>query len=583
MKNLYKLGLFISFAMVVILFQNCSSGFSLPTTDSTALDSESSDNSADSNSGSGSLPMAPAKSLSECLKTVANVAVTSSGSGFMRVENIGPWNYQPVYPSQSACVEGEGKIYNVGPGQTYTSPKNVPWFSLKACDIVNIYYSPTPYRDIIYFSMRGEKNKWIIVRGIPGPKGEKPIFDGENAVMPNDSRVNPNVDAAGLFIVFKPSSEIARANDYKPGYLQIDGFTFQKARAPAMVTAATGERRQWGSFSSGVYVTGADFVAITNNEFKDNGLGLFANSNDAGNALQTVSLLVRGNYFHHNGNVASFSEHNSYTEGVGTLYEYNYFGPLVDGAYGDNIKERSSGIVLRYNYIEGGANLISLRDPESNGAYEAAQKDIWGERMVTAAFIYSNILVIKKDTSIMVGHGDAMHGSGQQYREGSIFFYGNRVIARVDNSPFWFNNAYYEKSGVPLFALSNTRAPTSVIARNNLFDVRSYNLGAESAAFAIFYYQGKADFESNWINSQYLRTYVDTKPVDSMLAVGNLFDGVGVTSLSASVDVSPGFVDETNNNFLTTSNSPFASLKAALPDAINKRCLMPAGDPVSKH
>tara|TARA_B110001454_G_C12723270_1_gene436123 strand:- start:45 stop:1550 length:1506 start_codon:yes stop_codon:yes gene_type:complete len=501
----------------------------------------------------------------------------------MRVENIGPWNYQPVYPSQSACAVGEGTVYNVGPGKTYSSPKTVPWFNIKPCDVVNIHYSSTPYRDIIYFSMRGEKNRWIIVRGIPGPNGEKPIFDGDNAVMPNDSRVNPNVDAAGLFIVFKPSSDVARANDYKPGYLQIDGFTFQNARAPAMVTAASGERRQWGSFSSGLYVTGADFVAITNNEFKGNGLGLFANSNDAGNALQTVSLLVRGNYFHDNGNPASFSEHNSYTEGIGTIYEYNYFGPLVDGSYGDNIKERSSGVLFRYNYIEGGANLISLRDPESNGAYEAAQKDAWGERMVTAAFIYSNIFVIRKDTSNMIGHGDATHGTNAQYREGNIYFYGNRVIGRVNNSPFWFNNAYYEKSGIPLFALSNTRAPTTVVARNNLFDVRSYTSDSSSAAFSIFYYQGRADFESNWINSAFLRTYVDTKPADSMLAVGDLFDGVGVTSLTPSLGVNPGFVDEANGNFLTTASSPFASLNAALPTAVNKRCLMPAGNPVVKH
>lgn len=581
MKNLSalkKVGL-LSFALVALsLFQNCSGGFS-------ARSYESPSNSqltSTDGTGDASSPLAPPQSLSACLATVQSVSSSTTGSGFNLVERIGEWNYQPVYPSQSSCAQGEGTIYNVGPGKDYSSPNEVPWLNLKGCDVVNIHYRAAAYKDIIYFSSRGEKNKWIIVRGIAGPNGEKPVFDGNNAVMPTGSSVNTNVDAAGLFIVFKPAG-VGSAYEYKPGYLQIDGFRFQNARAPAVVTTKNGNTRAWGGFSAGIYIAGADYVAITNNELTDNGLGLFANSTDAGNALQTIGLLVRGNYFHNNGNTASFSEHNSYTEGLGTVYEYNYFGPTLEGSYGDNIKERSAGVVFRYNFIEGGANMISLRDPESNGAYESEQKDVWNERMVTAVFIYSNIFFSKSQQSIMIGHGDGSHGSGKQYREGKIYFYHNRVVARVDNSPFWADNVYYEKSGVPLFALSNTRAATTVVARNNLFDIRSFTDGRSPAAFGIFYYQGLADFDSNWINSDFLSTVVVTKPADSLLAVGNMFNGAGLSSLVSKPNENPGFVNESANDFRTTSNSPYAQLKAELPDAVNKRCLMPVADPVVRH
>jgi len=576
----------ILFFVPLAFFQNCSQLTSdvekLNVSNLSSSESNQSGGSSNTNNGSTGVQIPQVtQSLEACVAAVPNLSITSTGSGFQKVEKIGSWNYQPMYPSQSACVANEGTVYEVGPNKKYLNPRDVPWLKLKGCDIVKIYYRTTPYTDIIYYTTRGEKNKWILIQGIPGSNGEKPIFDGQNAVMPTNTGVNGNVDSAGLFIVFKPEG-VGRAGDYKPGYTQIDGFKFQHAKAPAQVTTMSGAKREWGSFSAGVYINGADFIAVTNNEFTDNGLGLFANSSDAGDSLQTRGLLIRGNYFHNNSNVGSFSEHNAYTEGIGTVYEYNYFGPILNGSYGDNVKERSSGIVFRYNYFEGGSNMISLRDPESNGAYEASQVDSWGERMVTAAFIYSNIFVAKNGMSFVIGHGDAFHGTGAQYREGNVYFFSNRVISRNDNDPFWFNNDYYEKSGIPVFVMSNTRSPATIVARNNMFDSRSYNKAADSALFALFYYQGKADFQSNWINTSFLNTYVNTKPADSMVAVGTLFNGAGL-NLTPQLNVDPGFIDEANGNFLTKSTSPFASLKAALPDAVNKRCLMPASDPVVTH
>src|SRR5690606_25754980 len=110
-----------------------------------------------------------------------------------------------------------------------------------------------------------------------------------------------------------------------------------------------------------------------------------------GEAGQSRWLQISRNYFHGNGVSGDASMHNAYTEAIGTVYEYNYFGQPVNGTAGDNIKDRSAGIVVRYNYLEGGTYAISLRDPESNGAHEHAAVDSLGDKLTKHAFVYGNL------------------------------------------------------------------------------------------------------------------------------------------------------------------------------------------------
>ena len=72
-------------------------------------------------------------------------------------------------------------VYNVGPGQSYTTIGAVPWESLNAGDTVNIYYSATPYREKFVLGRVGTLSQPITVHGVPGPSGQLPIIDGQNA------------------------------------------------------------------------------------------------------------------------------------------------------------------------------------------------------------------------------------------------------------------------------------------------------------------------------------------------------------------------------------------------------------------
>jgi hypothetical protein len=463
----------------------------------------------------------------------------------------------------------------VGTGKPYANPRNVPWQNLAACDQVLIHYRTQPYNDIVMLGARGASNRWITVRGVRGPNGERPVFDGNNAVSPTDKGINQWVDGSGMFIIAKPTGgSFNYPAAYKPGYLHITGLKFQNVRPPAMLTpAAGGAPRPWNKFVAGIYVVPVENLAITDNEFTGNSLGLFVNSG-GGAYTQSSYLTIARNYFHDNGMADDASLHNAYTEAVGTIYEYNYFGSPTANSAGDNIKDRSAGIVIRYNHIESGANLIALRDPESNGPYEAEQVDFLGQRLVTKAFIYSNILVANApqyfgDTSIIIGHGDGPNGTNAQYREGHLYFYSNKVVSKYDYRQ-------YRIESVPLFCMLNTRSPATVVARNNLFYAQAATASASVAPFSIFYFQGLADFQSNWIN-KFQQTAVATG--GGGLAFGTLFAGGGLGGLSQNSG-DPGFVDLASGNYASRAGSPFLGLAAPLPTAVTERGLSPADVPV---
>jgi hypothetical protein len=510
-----------------------------------------------------------------------------------RTETPAAWDFNPIKPNTSACGSGEGKTFEVGTGKTYATPSAVPWLSLMPCDVVKIYYRSTPYTDIVFLASRGEKNKWITIEGVAGPNGERPVFDGGGAVMPKSTGASQWDDSVGMFIVQSPVSEVApnRAAGYKPGYLHITGFKIQNAKPASKVTNIAGKTVNWDNFSSGIYAAGVEHFAVSNCELSNNGLGLFVNSTND-DLMQSRDIQVTRNYIYNNGNVGSFSEHNAYVEAIGTTYEYNYFGGVLSGSYGYNLKERSPGMVFRHNYVKGSG--LALQDPDSNAAYERYNAyDKWGVDMNSEVFIYNNIFVLKGDSAVAPADQDSadifQHGSGgtisssnPQIRYGSVFFYKNRVESKFDAREVWIMGT--SGSGVPvddkvsLFTLANTRLPTTVDARMNLFHASSATAGATARGLALFTLQGKANFLSNWassfVNCGYLAPWGD-------MIVGTPFDGSGLNGLTGST-ASPGYVSASTGNYLTTTSSPFAGLSAAYASAVTERGLtVPAGvDPV---
>ncbi|HID22039.1 MAG TPA: polysaccharide-degrading enzyme, partial [Planctomycetaceae bacterium] len=74
------------------------------------------------------------------------------------------------------------ETYEVGPGRKYTDVDAVPWEALRPGDRVLIHWRPEPYRAKWVICRRGTRERPIIVSGVVGPEGQRPVIDGRSAV-----------------------------------------------------------------------------------------------------------------------------------------------------------------------------------------------------------------------------------------------------------------------------------------------------------------------------------------------------------------------------------------------------------------
>jgi hypothetical protein len=274
---------------------------------------------------------------------------------------------------------------------------------------------------------------------------------------------------------------------------------------------------------------------------------------------------------HDNGNVGSASEHNAYTEGVGTVYQYNRFGNTHPGSYGDNVKERSAGITFRYNYFEGGVFMIDLLDPQSNGSYEKIQKDAWGNLLVNSAYVYGNTMFMHTEPSptgwqhTVLGFGDGPNAWGN-IRSGKVYFYNNTVVSQYDYE-FWHQPV------ITIFYISNNLGKPTVQAKNNIFHAMSVTPGAKPEPLAIFHGYGNADFSNNWISAGWMNAdphFLTNDPA------GLAWNGSGITNTLSNPQNNPGFVDAANANFKLAAGSPLVNAGAALDPEVIKTGNIPS-------
>ncbi len=470
-----------------------------------------------------------------------------TGNGQYPIEAPTPWAYQAAVPSQSACG-GLGTGYDVGPGQSIALLSGVPWLQLKPCDTVRIHYAPTPYHEVIQLGRRGAANKWIRVTGVPGPNGELPVLDGAGATVPAGVSIsNPVFEGLGMVLVLPP---VGAPYGYKPGYLEISNLEVRGASKRTLLTKTSGQTTPWHPFASGIYIERAEHVVIRNCHLHDNGNGLFQNSK-YDEAAQSRDLLVEGTYFHDNGNPGSASEHNAYTEGVGTVYQYNRFGPLMPGALGEDLKERSVGITIRYNSFDATTHLIMLEDPESNHDWEMQQVDAWGHKLVDAVYIYGNEMRMRNPpwgplpwgiTAVEVGDAPPLSG-----RSGKVYFYHNTVLSEQDGTGY----------GTPTTSLFALRRPgVQIDGRNNVFLARPATAGVKPRPFAIFYHYGEGSFAGNWISQGWYPADQQVHNPGSIMHFGAKWNGMGWGVNLVSANPSPGFVNLAAGDFHLTAGSP---------------------------
>jgi hypothetical protein len=239
----------------------------------------------------------------------------------------------PIFPANATD-------YVVGPDVgMLAGVSDVPWESLAAGDRVFIHWRETSYKEKWVICRQGTAEAPIVVSGVPGPAGQLPVIDGSDAVTRtalsfwNESRGVIKIGGASI-----PA-------DTLPAHIVIENLDIRSGRPPHTFTNDSSGSETYADNAAAIYVEKAEHLTIRNCILRDSGNGLFIGANGG----LTQDILIEGNWIFDNGIEGSIYQHNTYTAAIGITYQFNRLGRLRDGCGGNNLKDRSAGLVVRYN------------------------------------------------------------------------------------------------------------------------------------------------------------------------------------------------------------------------------------------
>ncbi|MCG8669748.1 MAG: hypothetical protein MI867_10085, partial [Pseudomonadales bacterium] len=351
-------------------------------------------------------------------------------------------------------------VYNVGPGQDHEDLNSVPWRSLTAGDEVVIQWRSEPYRSKIGLRGQGTASQPIVIRGVSGPGGAKPEITGDNAQTPSDlvGFFNTRWDELlGTIIIKRASSD---PWGYKPKHITFENLRITGGHPDYQYRSQDGSTQNYGRGAAGLWAILVENLIVKDCEFVDNANGLFVLSKNNDEADTSRNILVQSNLFRENGISGSYLEHNLYLQVAGVTYEHNRIERLRNGALGASLKDRSSGAVVRYNWIEASTRALDLVGPEDS--YEI----LMNESDYEDAYVYGNYFhydadrVSAENNGIITAHfihwgGDS--GNTARYRMGTLYFFSNTFVVKSMKSTRWH---------MSIFDLSNS--DQSVHIANNI-------------------------------------------------------------------------------------------------------------------
>lgn len=389
--------------------------------------------------------------------------------------------------------------YEVGPGRPLARIGEVPWARLAPGDLVLIHWRPDPYRETWVIGRSGTRDQPIVVRGVPSPEGRLPVIDGQGAVSA------PGLDYWNRDRgVIKVGGSSVPNDAPKPAYITIENLIVRGARS-----GNSFDRGAFAANAAGIYVERGDFVTIRGCVLEDNGNGLFfGDGRDA---------LIEHNTIRDNGYGSGDSQHhNVYLHATGIILQYNFFGRLKQGSEGNNIKDRSAGLVARYNWVEGGNRQFDLVDAPAAVVTDPR----YGE-----TFVYGNVMVEfadQADNAVFLHYGGDS-GARDRFRRGTLYVYNNTFVS--------FRSDFAILAGL-------THEAGKVDVRNNIF------FAPNAAEIGLNDFLGAMEFGHNWLQ----RGWVDTPRNPPRGVTRDL--GGNITG------VSPGFADADTLDLRITSSSP---------------------------
>jgi hypothetical protein len=297
----------------------------------------------------------------------------------------------------------------VGPGKPCLNIGDVPWENAGPGDTVLIYWRQEAYKEKWVIAVEGTQEQPFTVRGVPNGSGEMPVIDGRNAT----TRSSINFWNEGRGVV-----KIGGANQpdvAEPSWIILENLDIRSGRTPYHFTGREGAS-DYSENAAAVYVETGQNITIRNCVLYDSGNGLFVSH-------ATRNILIEGCWIYDNGIENSIYQHNTYTEAIGIVYQFNYLGPLRPGCGGNNLKDRSAGLVVRYNWIESGNRQLDLVDAEGSD-------ELVNDPGYRKTHVHGNVLIEPDgagNNQILHYGGDS--GEEENYRKGTLYFYNNTVVS----------------------------------------------------------------------------------------------------------------------------------------------------------
>jgi type IX secretion system substrate protein len=409
--------------------------------------------------------------------------------------------------------------YHVGPNQTLTTISEVPWATLNAGDRVYIHWRSASYKEKWVINRQGTATNRIEIIGVDGPQGQQPVIDGNGAVTVNG--VNFWNEKRGVIKIGGSNTPA----DGLPAYITIENLEIRSGRPPYQFTNDSNQTETYANNAAAIYVEKAANLIIRNCTLRDSGNGLFIGANGG----QTKNILIEKNYIYDNGIVGRIYEHNTYTAAINITYQFNHFGPLRAGADGNNLKDRSAGLVVRYNWIESGNRQLDLVDAEDSQV-------LVNDPSYITTHVYGNVLIEPDGAgnSQMVHYGGDS-GTTADYRKGILYFYNNTVIST--------------RTGNTTLIRLSTNEETAQVFNNVIYTSTSGN------RFAMISGNGTFNMHHNWLKTGWRDCHCTSNGVVN--DQGNNLTGSD-----------PLFEDFSNQIFKLQDNSPLIDKGYAIPAAL---------------
>lgn len=354
----------------------------------------------------------------------------------------------------------------------------IPFSVLTAGSVINIFYKPTPYLRKFGIRAQGTQATPVILNGVTNASGLRPVFNASGSTTA--PLCNPSGGYVGQNDLFSATPAYGESfgcisilkgvgdpyTGYKPKWIEVRNIEVKGVNHLTSYTALNGSTQQFGTFVAGIWIQlGAD-ILIENCVVYDNVMGLMVMSKEATLDHACERITMRNNRFFGNGRVGADGVHTVYMQCTNPIIEGNYFGPNRVGAIGSTFKDRSSGLVFRYNYIQSSARSLDMVHSEDQDQGISAQSDYGTD------YVYGN--VFENDFSIPgSGAGNPIHYGGDNLGEdyagqanlvvtppyrSQLYFWNNTVINSSDSA---------ESYRVQIFDLS--LVGTKVDIWNNVF------------------------------------------------------------------------------------------------------------------